>query len=522
MAPVPSAERDKKVSHARSREGRLGKDGKPASANVRPGEGYTLKGKNSTMSSKKVTTPAPFTSMEMDVLLRQHKADERERVRVLEEEEEAERRERRFKAALQARPTDTHVRLSKDFEVAKAKREALAEKLHADESVTSSFHAKDYKGPGGVDWAVIKERQETERLQRVAARRAWLQNQMQAPRMAGAGKAAHGSRAAEKENAMMAANGTRPRHATVGDDFAASMKKGHASTDPRDVRKRLEGQRAKWEAQMRAKRDQLKKEREEVLRAREEGGGEDKRRMDSFNKRQKEYEVKKLKKEKEKKAAEEAEKAAVKERAEKERKRLMNMKVPDHPRMTHAAALQVEVVRQRQALKDKAAARERKRAEMRRARLREAAEDLKPALDAFDREREPKVASFDDLKDDTDGKEPTFAEKLKQNKKAMEDRVRAKRPSLIERLQVMSARDRAKARSLRNMAGALREAYGNKGQNGNEWLELALKDDLLDPEEVEFLKLAPPPTYEKASSATKGAIARDDIDVDDQIEGMGL
>ena len=31
--------------------------------------------------------------------------------------------------------------------------------------------------------------------------------------------------AAEKENAMMAANGTRPRHATVGDDFAASMKK---------------------------------------------------------------------------------------------------------------------------------------------------------------------------------------------------------------------------------------------------------------------------------------------------------
>ena len=69
------------------------------------------------------------------------------------------------------------------------------------------------------------------------------------------------------------------------------------------MRKRLEGQRAKWEAQMRAKRDQLKKEREEVLRAREEGGGEDKRRMDSFNKRQKEYEVKKLKKEKEKKAA---------------------------------------------------------------------------------------------------------------------------------------------------------------------------------------------------------------------------
>lgn len=90
-----------------------------------------------------------------------------------------------------------------------------------------------------------------------------------------------------------------------------------------------------------------------------------------------------------------------------------------------------------------------------------------------------------------DNKEPTFAEKLKLSKKAMEDRVRAKRPSLIERLEVMSARDRAKSRSLKAVAGALREAYGKNSQNkgSDDWLEHARKDDLLDDEDFEFLKL---------------------------------
>lgn len=77
----------------------------------------------------------------------------------------------------------------------------------------------------------------------------------------------------------------------------------------------------------------------------------------------------------------------------------MNMKVPDHPRMTHAAALKVEVVRRQQGLKRREEAREKKRAELRRRRLRNAGEDLKPALEAFDKAREPKPAKFDHLND---------------------------------------------------------------------------------------------------------------------------
>ena len=89
------------------------------------------------------------------------------------------------------------------------------------------------------------------------------------------------------------------------------------------------------------------------------------------------------------------EKAAEEKRAKAERDRLMNMNVPDHPRMTHAAALKVEVVRRRQALKHREEAREKKRAELRRRRLRNAGEDLKPVLEAFDKARETKPAKFD-------------------------------------------------------------------------------------------------------------------------------
>ena len=101
----------------------------------------------------------------MDVLLRQHKANERERIRVLEEAEEVEQRRRKFRAALQARPTETHVRLSADFEAAKQKRAAVAEAREKEDTASSHFRAKDYNGPAGEPWSVIQERQKTERTQ---------------------------------------------------------------------------------------------------------------------------------------------------------------------------------------------------------------------------------------------------------------------------------------------------------------------------------------------------------------------
>ena len=101
----------------------------------------------------------------MDVLLRQHKANERARIRALEEEEEVEQQKRKFRAALQARPTETHVRLSADFEVAKKKREALIQAREKEDTASSHFRAKDYNGPAGEPWSVIQERQKTERTQ---------------------------------------------------------------------------------------------------------------------------------------------------------------------------------------------------------------------------------------------------------------------------------------------------------------------------------------------------------------------
>lgn len=130
-----------------------------------------------------------------------------------------------------------------------------------------------------------------------------------------------------------------------------------------------------------------------------------------------------------------------------------------------------------------------------------------------------------------DEKEPTFAEKLKQSKKAMEDRVRAKRPSLIERLEVISARDRAKARSLKAMAGALREAYGENSKNkgSDDWLERARQDDLLDDEDFEFLKLT-----ERVdgggvdcggalgATVSGAALAEAEMKRDEELEGLDL
>lgn len=104
---------------------------------------------------------------------------------------------------------------------------------------------------------------------------------------------------------------------------------------------------------------------------------------------------------------------------------------------------------------------------------------------------------------ENNGKKPTFAEQLREKKKAMEDRVRAKRPSLIERLQIMNARDRAKARSVRAMAGALRAAYTKNQKPGDaddKWMDLALKDNLLDEEEVMLLKMTPEDDAEGAGA----------------------
>ena len=104
-----------------------------------------------------------------------------------------------------------------------------------------------------------------------------------------------GSRAAEKENDVMAAN-RKPRYATVDDGADAIRRTSRKrSTSPTEVRRRLENQRRKWDATMADKRAALRKSREETTSKFDEVTY----RMD---KRQAAYEKKKKQKEEEKKA----------------------------------------------------------------------------------------------------------------------------------------------------------------------------------------------------------------------------
>jgi hypothetical protein len=73
------------------------------------GRSYSIMGDNPNHIDK-VTTPLPFQSMEMDTLLRQHNADERERAKALEAAREAARRERRFQASQRADITEVSER----------------------------------------------------------------------------------------------------------------------------------------------------------------------------------------------------------------------------------------------------------------------------------------------------------------------------------------------------------------------------------------------------------------------------
>jgi hypothetical protein len=93
-----------------SRRGKSFRSSQPQNRVLRPT--YNITGEAHTANDKEVTVPIPFTSMEMDVYLRRHKMDERERRLVLEVEEEKAARNRQAKKALVAEPGSVHLRLS--------------------------------------------------------------------------------------------------------------------------------------------------------------------------------------------------------------------------------------------------------------------------------------------------------------------------------------------------------------------------------------------------------------------------
>lgn len=134
-------------------------------------------------------------------------------------------------------------------------------------------------------------------------------------------------------------------------------------------------------------------------------------------------------------------------------------------------------MRTAQLLEQQQEKREKARDIARQRRAREAGEELRPFL--VPRQRaEPQPFE----------REVSASTKAKQARRAMQERVKAKRPSLMERHDLLTAQDKARASSLRKVGGALRTVYGG----GDGWLAAAMKDNVLDADEVEFLRLANP------------------------------
>lgn len=216
--------------------------------------------------------------------------------------------------------------------------------------------------------------------------------------------------------------------------------------------------------------------------------------------------------------------AAAKAAAESEFARAMRAAVPEQPRTTRAAALKVtsvggrdtlappppkgrrdlspsglpsrqaEAVRERQLSLEKEAAREVARRAARDAKLREAANGLRPALRACDEARAKGARANEDARNGGEA-EPSLKTKVQQNRAALDAKVAARRPTLMERLSVTSARDKAKAAALRAVGSTLRDVYGGEtGSAGGQekWLAAALADGLLEADEAEYLKLTQP------------------------------
>lgn len=129
---------------------------------------------------------------------------------------------------------------------------------------------------------------------------------------------------------------------------------------------------------------------------------------------------------------------------------------------------------------------------------------VRRALDEFDAARRPKASGDGNGYGSDENARPQSAHaKARAAREALREKVAAQQPSLMERLDVASARDRAKARALRALGQTLRAAYGGDGGNeavsgggasgggggGKGWVALALADDMLTPEEAEFLSM---------------------------------
>jgi len=148
-------------------------------------------------------------------------------------------------------------------------------------------------------------------------------------------------------------------------------------------------------------------------------------------------------------------------------------------RQTYSSYLKAQAVRERQRAAREAEARDEAEAQARADRLRAAtkrlAEDMKRDLDA---PREPK----EDPADVARRAQKDFKRKLKENKRRLKDAA-AKAPSLMTRLKIDSAKDKARVEALKRVSQAV---YGTTKAD---WSAVIADSDIFDADDKRFLDI---------------------------------
>jgi len=446
------------------------------------GQGFNIYGTQKDKKKKPSTVPKPFASMEMDVLLRRHSVDEMLTERAREEERQRARdksREERARGDRTKLGTEagvgggdsrgpTFVRLCETHAETEAKKKEDRRRAEDEARKASVFKAKPYKAQIGDDWQTRKENEEVQRQARTSSRAASWKNKAAYParmqtdidqkNMRRSAEAGSKSGGAGQENAE------RPR--------SQSAPRFKPTLEPGTVDRTLKRRQEKFAKQMAEKKSMLRQSlKERETRAEEPG----------CVTRQREMEVKWEERRKAKEEREAQKKAAEESKQKRKYERAMNMKIPEKPRSTKAAQLKVEQVREARDKEAKEMAREAARDAARKKRLREVGKALQPIIDSTYNNAGGGSGGGDD-----GGGEPeeTLKQRMRRQKRELEVKIKSTRPSLIQRLEVTSAREKARARALHAVATAVQDAGAYADED---WLNKAVNDDIFNDEEVALM-----------------------------------
>lgn len=271
---------------------------------------------------------------------------------------------------------------------------------------------------------------------------------------------------------------------------------------PEEVKQRLERQRQKWDAHMTEVRSQIRSQTTKPY--------------DPLEARRRVQEEKQAARRRAKEEREQFEREQERLREQRDMERKLKSKIPDNPRSTHASNLKVKCVRDRLQMDERRKAREEARQRQRKERLRKAGEELRPALDAFDRER-GKLGTDEPGVSESEEEKPSLGKIVRENRRRLEERVKTSRPTLMDRLQVVSAREKAKAKVLRLFSNTMRDVYNDlddvykssddeeakddrgrrgrgrgKATHNDSWLNEALRDGVLNKGEIEYIRSSNP------------------------------